>query len=441
MNSHRVTYDTDGNIIIHPVAAQPLQENTWASLEASPAPEPELEERVEELLFLGEEDSWSSEQADEPIVRGFTAEEPASPAGTAQQEPETVTAASGIAERLPSYEDVVARLASVSHLTREAAREGLRQYSVSLQSGGAALQTGLEKSSTGIGAGLRRLGRFLAQPVWIPTRRKGLKEHTRGMLFLIDIVRFGGTFAVIFGVLFISLNYQSFWDITSSGVEKLVSGPSLDEGAGAADNALLQSLQTGGGEQNPNDLFSFLPTVGPPDNRMIIPKLHLNVPLVTPKYDSLLRQDWNQVEKDIQDALRMGVVHYPGTAKPGQAGNFFVTGHSSYYPWDPGQFKTVFARLHELDVGDEYWVYFGGDKHRYVVRTKKEVSPSDITVLDQPANQRLSTLMTCTPVGTTLRRLIIQAEEVDPTTGVPLKVGERAGEELVPKVQLEALPI
>jgi sortase A len=180
--------------------------------------------------------------------------------------------------------------------------------------------------------------------------------------------------------------------------------------------------------------------VGPPDNRIVIPALNLNVPLVTPKYEALLKGDWTQVEKDIQDALVSGVVHYPGTARPGQAGNFFVTGHSSYYPWAPGKYKNIFARLSDLKIGDEYWVYYGGDKHRYVIRSKKEVRPSDITVLDQPPDQRLSTLMTCTPVGTALRRLILVAEEVDPVNGTTLAVGERASQQ-APEFNMEALPM
>jgi LPXTG-site transpeptidase (sortase) family protein len=97
--------------------------------------------------------------------------------------------------------------------------------------------------------------------------------------------------------------------------------------------------------------------------------------------------------------------------------------------------------LHALNVGDEYWVFYGGDKHRYVIKEKKEVKPSDVSVLDQPVNKRLSTLMTCTPVGTTLRRLIIVAQEVDPLTAEPLEVGEHIADERLPKMQMEMLPI
>ena len=173
---------------------------------------------------------------------------------------------------------------------------------------------------------------------------------------------------------------------------------------------------------------------------MIIPKLDLNIPLVTPSYQALLSENWEGLEKDIQDALQLGVVHYPGTARPGQAGNFFVTGHSSYYPWAPGKYKNVFARLHELNVGDEFWVYYGGDKYRYIIRKEEEVKPTNVNVLDQPVSRRTATLMTCTPVGTTLRRLILAAEEVDPLTGTSLIVGQQHAKPL-PKINVESLPI
>ncbi len=286
---------------------------------------------------------------------------------------------------------------------------------------------------------------FLVQPVWVVRPRKEPKRYSRITLFLLDTVRFGGTFAALFVALFVTLNYQSFWQIIQTRLDPLQE-IRTETGVGAGTTAelrdkLLKSpmLTTAGGEDEGN-LLSFLPPVGPPENRLIIPKLNLNIPIVVPSYDALLREDWVEVESDIQNALEQGVVHYPGTAKPGQAGNFFVTGHSSYYPWAPGAYKTVFARLHMLSEGDDYWVYYGGDKHRYTVRSTYEVKPSNVDVLDQPADRRLSTLMTCTPVGTTLRRFIVSSEEVDPETGEPLGVGEQPVREM-PKYKMEMLPI
>ncbi len=333
------------------------------------------------------------------------------------------------------------RIIAVRRVTRGAVREGANQYRVSINAGKPLLDRAKDD--------LVRFGRitwnFLAQPVWVPTRKKQIKEYSRGTLFLLDILRFGGTFAVIFLGLFLALNYDSFWQITSSKISMILSSPTIDVPQEKTDNAIVETLRASAlqsqGARARGELLSFLPTVGPPDNRILIPKLKLNVPLVTPPVDALLQQNWTQVETDIQSALMDGVVHYPGTARPGQAGNFFVTGHSSYYPWAPGKYKTIFARLQDLNPGDEYWVYYKGDRHRYIVTEKKEVLPSDVTVLDQPENQRISTLMTCTPVGTTLRRLIVKAVEVDPLSGQPLKIGERSEKGVTPSVQLEALPI
>lgn len=293
-------------------------------------------------------------------------------------------------------------------------------------------------------SGAKGLWSFLSQPVWILRKDKTAKEYSRGTLFVLDAVRFGGTFSAIFVALFVSLNYQSFFQIITPYLNPVERISTVNGATAEIDNALKNKLlkspllATAGREQG--DLLSYLPQIGPPENRVIIPKLGLNIPLVTPSYSSLLREDWEGVEEDIQAALQHGVVHYPGTARPGQAGNFFVTGHSSYYPWADGKYKTVFARMHEMNIGDEYWVYYGGDKHRYVIMSKKEVKPSDVTVLDQPINKRISTLMTCTPVGTTLRRLIIKAQEVDPVTGIALQVGERETR-VVQDVLPQALPI
>lgn len=286
----------------------------------------------------------------------------------------------------------------------------------------------------------------LQQPVWVPARKGKAKQYTRGTLFLIDTVRFGATFAVIFGGLFLTLNYQSFFSILQASLDPLASasaGELLQDGLNAdGDEQSALTVKTTVGKATTNaSLLAVLPPVGPPDNRIIIPRLNLNVPIVIPPQDSLIKEDWKQLETDIQESLESGVVHYPGTARPGQAGNFFVTGHSSYYPWAEGHYKSVFARLHDLQVGDEYWVYYGGDKHRYRIASKQEVSPSNVDVLDQPTDKRTATLMTCTPIGTALRRLIVKAEEIDLTTGEVLAVGEHEKRKDTGKLRMEQLPI
>lgn len=311
----------------------------------------------------------------------------------------------------------------------------------------ASIDGGIDASSTilgDLGAAVRTFGRFLTQPVLVPASRKRVKRYSRGTLFALDIVRFGGTFAAIFAVLFSAMNYESFGAIASARIEPILEFTRLDDSSNVQKSLAeklrqVPTLPTAGDADE--GLAAHLPLVGPPEDMLIIPSLNLRAPIVTLPTDSLVREDWKQLETDIQHGLEQGVVHYPGTAEPGQAGNFFLTGHSSYFPWAPGGYKSVFARLGELHVGDEFWVYHGGDKYRYVIEAKKEILPSDVTVLDQPLNKRVATLMTCTPVGTTLRRLIISAKEIDAATGEDMDVGQHQKQEDRPAIKLEALPI
>ncbi len=71
--------------------------------------------------------------------------------------------------------------------------------------------------------------------------------------------------------------------------------------------------------------------ITPYDNRIIIPKIGKNIPLVDVKLDSGF--DFNHIENIFMQELEKGIVRYPGTAKPGETGNAFIFGHSSNYPW------------------------------------------------------------------------------------------------------------
>lgn len=427
-SSHRAQYDADGNIILPSDNVAPVVMPQYDPLPAEPA-------HVERSPI---------EHAFDAIHWGLPDDEPTediSSLPVVQRE----RTARRIADRLDSVRaSCVAALEEVQDdvidTTKQALREGERQ-----------LLSGFHDSisvSHGVVEELRQLvrafRRFVTQPVLVPGRKKTIKQHSRGALFLLDIARFGGTFAAIFTVLFSAMNYESFLSIASARIEPILAFTQLDASASIEESLAeklreVPSLPTAG--DAPAGLAAHLPPVGPPEDVLIIPRLGLHAPIISPSTDSLLREDWKQLENDIQDSLEDGVVHYPGTAEPGQAGNFFVTGHSSYFPWAEGQYKSIFARLGELAVGDEFWVYHGGDKYRYVIDLKKEIYPSDVSVLDQPTGKRMATLMTCTPVGTTLRRLIITAQEVDPVTGEPMDIGKHQSQPDHPALKLDALPI
>jgi sortase (surface protein transpeptidase) len=82
------------------------------------------------------------------------------------------------------------------------------------------------------------------------------------------------------------------------------------------------------------------------DNSIYIPKIKTKAPVI---WDVTGGSD---VNTDMLRALEQGVARYPQTALPDQVGNVFLTGHSSNYWWEKGNYKTIFALLDRLVVGD-----------------------------------------------------------------------------------------
>jgi LPXTG-site transpeptidase (sortase) family protein len=231
-----------------------------------------------------------------------------------------------------------------------------------------------------------------------------------------EFFKFSLTAATIFAVVFVGFNFSAFSKIA----EKYIYPERLEQKQIALENILeetdsksIQLLPTAGVEkQGRKDYLPLNIKVTPLENRLIIAEhpVVLNVPIVSVSSEPLLRGDFVENEEVIQEGLKDGVVHHPGTALPGQRGNFFVTGHSSDYPWKDGDYKDVFVLLHDLEVGDEYTVFWEQKRYNYRIREIKVVSPQETSVLDQPKNEHISTLMTCTPVGTAKNRLIIIAD-------------------------------
>ncbi len=172
-------------------------------------------------------------------------------------------------------------------------------------------------------------------------------------------------------------------------------------------NALIETTSEDG-------VLPLILTPTPYENRIEIPSLKINAPIVEPTLglEALKGEDWNALEESISKSLNEGVVHYPGTAEPGQKGNVFLTGHSSNVFWEQSLYNSVFALLPKIEEGAEIILYFGQEQYTYKVISKREVQPTDVSVLKQGDGKEL-TLMTCTPVGTRFRRLVVTAQLVD----------------------------
>lgn len=146
-----------------------------------------------------------------------------------------------------------------------------------------------------------------------------------------------------------------------------------------------------------------IPKNAPPE--IIVNKINVMAPVI---YDQTVVN-----ETAFLRALHNGVVHYPDTAFPGQQGNVVIFGHSSGLWWAPGNYKFVFTLLDKLTYGDKIFLDYGGVRYIYSVTNSFVVAPTDLSVLDQGGAHML-TLLTCTPVGTSTNRLVIQAQQISP---------------------------
>lgn len=135
---------------------------------------------------------------------------------------------------------------------------------------------------------------------------------------------------------------------------------------------------------------------------IVIPKLEANARVIQDV-------DW-QDAKVYQEALRHGVAHAKGTALPGRSGNVFIFSHSGVDFSEAARYNAVFYLMNKLVVGDEVRLYFEGKPYRYEVFATEKVASDALEYLEQNPDQKILTLMTCWPAGTTWKRLVVQAK-------------------------------
>lgn len=112
--------------------------------------------------------------------------------------------------------------------------------------------------------------------------------------------------------------------------------------------------------------------------------------------------------------LKKNLIQYPETAFPGQLGNTVIFGHSVLPQFfNPKSYMTIFSTLYRLKTGDEIFIDYDTVRYKYLVSDIYEVQPTDLSVLEQRFDSRYLTLITCSPPGTYLRRLVIKTQIAD----------------------------
>lgn len=155
--------------------------------------------------------------------------------------------------------------------------------------------------------------------------------------------------------------------------------------------------------------------------RLIIPKINVDAPVVY-GLESI-------AEGPVQEALDHGVVHYPipgANSVPGQVGNTAILGHSSNDVFNTGAYKFIFVQLDQLNEGDTFYAHYEGTRYTYSVTGKEVIEPTEVNKLVLDTDKPMMTLITCTPPGTALKRLIVYAEQISPDPAAATAAPERA---------------
>ncbi len=102
---------------------------------------------------------------------------------------------------------------------------------------------------------------------------------------------------------------------------------------------------------------------------------------------------------DDLESLKNGPGHINGTAYPGQVGNCVISGHRTTY-------GAPFRNVNELQPGDDIILRTAAGDYTYKVTETRIVEPTDLSVLEQGTDRRV-TLTACHPWYSAAQRIII----------------------------------
>lgn len=119
----------------------------------------------------------------------------------------------------------------------------------------------------------------------------------------------------------------------------------------------------------------------------------------------------NAYVSTIDNNVNNHLVHFPGTALPPKVGNAAIFGHSTLPQWfDPHNYKAIFATALDLRTGDIINITISNQLYTYKIVDVRIVAAEDTSYLAQDTDGSYLSIITCTPPGTTWKRLVIKAK-------------------------------
>lgn len=195
-----------------------------------------------------------------------------------------------------------------------------------------------------------------------------------------------------------------------------VAEPLPEEGSVEQDKVLIPLTETQEAQEEPSAQRLELKQWGLSKRyELSIPSIGLHTAVYVPDRRYWDARQWDLLERQMQVGLLQGAAAYPHSAAPGGAGALIIAGHSSP-PSEQARlsaFGTLFSRLPDLSVGDTVALLMDGRTITYRVTGRSVVEATATEVLSQPDEGSMLKLITCYPIGTDARRLIVTAELVE----------------------------
>ena len=159
------------------------------------------------------------------------------------------------------------------------------------------------------------------------------------------------------------------------------------------------------------DNYDFSFNLLPPTNRLIIPAINLDVPLV--ESNVITYKDFTETSFDSD--LENWVVKYPSTPNPWEWWNAFFFWHTSQEYWKKNPYWTVFRNIPQLRENDKIQIVREWVLYEYRVLKTVVVKPKDVN--DTYVNfgeewKEYITLMWCYPIGRIDKRMMVFAEKI-----------------------------
>jgi sortase A len=117
----------------------------------------------------------------------------------------------------------------------------------------------------------------------------------------------------------------------------------------------------------------------------------------------------NAMVSTIDTDLSSHLVHFPGTSIPPEKGTAAVFGHSTLpHLYNRNDYRTIFAKIHNTKIGDLITVTVNNTLYNYRVFDIQVTDAHDSSYLTQNYDASYLYIITCTPPGTTWKRLVVK---------------------------------